>query len=261
MKIRICAFCLFFLGFSGTAAVFGDEENKTGEAAVDPQYLFVHNASGLSYADGKLTMTGVAPQTIFFSDRPNRITGHTPTDQFVKEWGIGEDNFAENNPNAVLAVFDGAGLPADSVVVLSNPEFSKGNLTYDVDVLDGTIPESGGECSLFIDIIGRPMTPVSVAGVARRTTRRRVIWGTAATAAAASSYHYAAPQPTTVVVQTPPQPSNTTTVVTAPAPAQSDSGGAKTPEERLAELKNLLDKGLITQSEYDAKRQAILSEL
>lgn len=44
-------------------------------------------------------------------------------------------------------------------------------------------------------IVGAPLSPVSVAGVARRTTRRAVV----ATAAVAPP-----PPPTTVVVQTPP---------------------------------------------------------
>jgi hypothetical protein len=51
-------------------------------------------------------------------------------------------------------------------------------------------------------IVGRPLTPVSYAGVARRTTRR-VAYGTAAVVATAPP-----PQQTTVVVQQP-----------APAPA------------------------------------------
>jgi hypothetical protein len=45
-------------------------------------------------------------------------------------------------------------------------------------------------------IVGRPATPVSVAGVARRTTRRAVVATTAV----------ATPAPTVVVVQTPPPP-------------------------------------------------------
>nr|WP_081851579.1 hypothetical protein [Bradyrhizobium sp. URHD0069] len=36
--------------------------------------------------------------------------------------------------------------------------------------------------------IGRPLTPMSYAGVARRTTRRAVVYGGAATAAAAGAY-------------------------------------------------------------------------
>ena len=41
--------------------------------------------------------------------------------------------------------------------------------------------------------VGRPATPMSYAGVARRTTRRSVAYGAAAGAAAAGAYYYAAP--------------------------------------------------------------------
>jgi hypothetical protein len=46
--------------------------------------------------------------------------------------------------------------------------------------------------------VGRPATPMSYAGVARRTTRRAVTYG-AAGAAAAGAYYYAAPGCTQVV--------------------------------------------------------------
>lgn len=45
-------------------------------------------------------------------------------------------------------------------------------LTYDAKVLEGATSVKGGECSLFIDIIGCPLTPCSYAGVARRVYRR-----------------------------------------------------------------------------------------
>jgi hypothetical protein len=41
--------------------------------------------------------------------------------------------------------------------------------------------------------IGRPLTPMSYAGVARRTTRRAVTYGAAAGAAAAAGSYYYAP--------------------------------------------------------------------
>ena len=41
--------------------------------------------------------------------------------------------------------------------------------------------------------VGRPATPMSYAGVARRTTRRSVAYGAAAGAAAAGTYYYANP--------------------------------------------------------------------
>jgi hypothetical protein len=57
-------------------------------------------------------------------------------------------------------------------------------------------------------IIGLPFTPLSVAGVARRTTRRVVateaVVATSAAASAAAAPKPAAPPPSTVVVVTPP---------------------------------------------------------
>jgi hypothetical protein len=38
--------------------------------------------------------------------------------------------------------------------------------------LDGEMPAEGGPSALFIDVIGRPATPVSAAGMHRRTRRR-----------------------------------------------------------------------------------------
>jgi hypothetical protein len=43
---------------------------------------------------------------------------------------------------------------------------------YTVEILDGEMPASGGLNSLFIDAIGRPLSPVSVCGVRRRERRR-----------------------------------------------------------------------------------------
>lgn len=40
-------------------------------------------------------------------------------------------------------------------------------------VLQGEMPAKGGLASVFIDIIGMPLTPVSYAGAARR---RAVYW-------------------------------------------------------------------------------------
>jgi hypothetical protein len=37
----------------------------------------------------------------------------------------------------------------------------------------GEIPARGGPCVLFIDSFGRPLSPVSVAGMRRRERRRR----------------------------------------------------------------------------------------
>ena len=43
------------------------------------------------------------------------------------------------------------------------------NLTYTVKVLQGDMPAEGTDVSVFIDIIGMALTPLSYAGVARHS--------------------------------------------------------------------------------------------
>jgi hypothetical protein len=57
-------------------------------------------------------------------------------------------------------------------MVLRNPRISGDDLTYDVRLLQGTAPTQAGACSVFIDIIGMPLTPFSYAGATRRAYRR-----------------------------------------------------------------------------------------
>jgi len=57
-------------------------------------------------------------------------------------------------------------------VVLKSPRMDEADLLYDVEVLDGASEAEGLATSVFIDVVGRPLTPGSVAGVARRTSRR-----------------------------------------------------------------------------------------
>ena len=58
------------------------------------------------------------------------------------------------------------------VVVLSEPKLAGSDLSYQVTVTDGELAAASAESSLFIDMIGRPMSPVSFAGANRRSRRR-----------------------------------------------------------------------------------------
>ena len=71
--------------------------------------LFVLNARGATLADGKLTLTGVSPNSIVFADRPVRAAGHIETAQFVETWREGEDQFNIDPPNATVSVLAGDG--------------------------------------------------------------------------------------------------------------------------------------------------------
>jgi len=149
----------------------GPTETKGSEK---PQFLFVQSAHGVSYSDGVLTLKGVSPLTILFSDRPERLAGHMTTASFVPFWSDeGGDSFESDPPNATLSVLEGEEV-GDAVVELHNPRLEGEDLSYNVKVLEGRVPASAGAASLFIDIIGMPLTPVSFAGARRRVWRRRV---------------------------------------------------------------------------------------
>jgi hypothetical protein len=139
--------------------------------AKEIEALFVQTASSMSYDNGKLTLHSLAPTTLFFSDRPDRVTGHVTSQDFVESWGKGQDSFASDPPNAAFSIFHPDGV-SDVVVELKDPKLDGGDLTYTVEILDGEMPASGGPNSLFIDVIGRPLSPVSVCGVRRRGRRR-----------------------------------------------------------------------------------------
>jgi hypothetical protein len=133
--------------------------------------LYVQNAKGVMLEKGKLVLRGVNASTICFTDRPARLAGHLKTSSFVPLWSQGKDSFLKDPPNATLSIFSGDKV-SDLVVEISNPVLSGNNLTYDAKVLEGAASIKGGECSLFIDIIGCPRTPYSYAGAARRAWRR-----------------------------------------------------------------------------------------
>ena len=135
--------------------------------------LFVQSAHGLTTSSDSVTFHGLAHATLFFADRPQRVVGHLTSRKFVDQWGEGEDSFAQDPPNAVLSFLeDGDTVPEEVTMTISDPQLDGDTLTYQVDILDGMLPTTAGPCSLFIDPVGRPLSPVSVAGMRRRQRRR-----------------------------------------------------------------------------------------
>ncbi len=147
--------------------------------------LIVMNAGGASISGTTLTLTGIAANSIVFADRPVRAAGHAMTATLLDEWNHG-DSFANDPPNATISVFGATEDEIrDAVVVLKSPKLDGTTLTFDVEVLDGSIDGATGPAAVFIDIIGRPLTPGSFAGVARRTGYRAAWYGAGAVAAGA----------------------------------------------------------------------------
>jgi hypothetical protein len=146
-----------------------EEEGETCNA------LFVHNAENVSIEGDTLTMKGISPTVIYFCDRPQRFAGHLTVKDFLSSVSKGKDSFAEDPPNAVVSIANGDTFE-DVVVTLNRKPTLKGDeLVYTgIAIVDGDLPKVAGPGSVFIDVIGRPMSPGSIAGVHRRTRRRAV---------------------------------------------------------------------------------------
>ena len=132
---------------------------KLATAQPKPQasLLFVQMAQKIDYnktgpTSGVMTLSDVPSQTMFFTDRPNRVVGNVPTSAFVSRWTTdkGPNGFATNPPNAAVTVFQSDG-PKTAIVELRNPRLDGNKLSYDVKVLQGISSTQPAEGVLFID--------------------------------------------------------------------------------------------------------------
>ena len=169
--------------------------------------LIVINARSATLQGQKLTLQGVAPNSIVFADRPVRAAGHDLTAHIVEDWGTGSDSFADDPPNATVSVFskDGSSVK-DVVIVLKSPKLDGDQLVFDVDILEGSLAGADGPASVFIDRfgfayrggVGRGRVGMGRVGYGGAAIARRGVWyrgaavGAAAVGAAAAGA-YAAP--------------------------------------------------------------------
>ncbi len=87
----------------------------------------------------------------------------------------GEDSFVDNPPNAAVSIVGAKGEVTEAVVTLSKRPLVSGNdMVFPIKVIDGELPNAGETVIMFIDPIGRPLSPTSAAGVHRRYRRRAV---------------------------------------------------------------------------------------
>jgi hypothetical protein len=175
----------FSTGMLGNS-VAAQEATPAPEATVakEPVFMFVQTAlagrgeanpaAGTPAADGTptagggasylLTLEGHSGQTIYFSDRPDRIVGAMPTGEFLEGLGF----TPANPPNAALVGEFEAG---DGIVVLTltDPVYDAetDTLTYGAELLEGfagenlasvtqqqveaRLPAEFGAAALFID--------------------------------------------------------------------------------------------------------------
>lgn len=163
----LCCFVLISAVSAANAAA-----NETYKKKIT--YIFLQEGIGGSFVKDNesgnytLTITGVVPYTMYFSDRPARMAGFAPMDKFLNGFCFGSGN----PPNAAVWLKDE---PDDSnmiVVELTAPNYDEANqtLTYTAKVLnnftfaanwsqdliqnetpDAAIPEKFGAVGLVID--------------------------------------------------------------------------------------------------------------
>ncbi len=127
--------------------------------------LFVQDAKAISFDGSLLTLKDANPNIIFFCDRPVRTAGHMTREAFMKLVSEGEDSFTTNPPNAAVSVFGAKGDVKQAVVTLHERPVVKGDdMLFPVKVLDGDLPSEGGTVVMFIDPIGRPLSPPPLPG-------------------------------------------------------------------------------------------------
>ena len=147
-----------------------DDIEKTLE---DIEALFAHTARELTTDGDKVTLHGLSPATLYFSDRPQRVVGHLTTKKFVEEWDLGDNSFAVDPPNAVISFVEaGDETPEDAIVVLKDPATRRRQAHLHRRHARGQPPAEAACWVGFIDPFGRPLSPVSLAGMNRRSRRR-----------------------------------------------------------------------------------------
>jgi hypothetical protein len=147
--------CLFAAVMLSTAA--GQTASTAPGKAT--QLMFVQSAEDLKVDSAASTfrLVKVNQQTLYFSDRPQRIAGHLKMADYLAEWAKAEgpDNFSSDPPNAILSVYEpGQADSTVAVVKISHPVVDGNDLVYSYKIIKGTIPANGGATALFIDSIG-----------------------------------------------------------------------------------------------------------
>lgn len=140
-------------------------------SAKEIEALYVQNAAGARYDGQRLTLSGVGQTTLTFSDRPRPRGGPRAHHRVRGRLGRRRGQLRGRPAQRGALLVRGCALN-DVVVILSEPRLAGTELSYAVSITDGELLPASSESSLFIDPVGRPLSPVSFAGARRRGERR-----------------------------------------------------------------------------------------
>lgn len=166
MKLYILLFVLLSvtIGYAQEMSTNKPEDTKV-------PFMFVQTAENGTFSaipgkdSYKLVLKGVTPQTVYFSDRPERIAGSVNNRDFLSAIGFGK----LNPPNAAIVLTEPKSKDSDVIVVtLENPVYNESTktLTYEAKPLkdikgtklafwgnksDKQLPSTFSKVSIFID--------------------------------------------------------------------------------------------------------------
>jgi hypothetical protein len=164
--IAFLAITLLTLGFM----VLAQDDEQPANETQEVRYMFVQTASSGSFAPVAgndtlftLTLEGVSPETIAFSDRPERVVRPVAMQQFLDSMGFN----GSCPPNAAIEILDAKENEDLAVAELFAPVYDAPNQTlqYSMRILeeanlsyaefnernDKTLPATFGPAVLFID--------------------------------------------------------------------------------------------------------------
>lgn len=237
-----------------------DEALKEGETVIP--VMFVQNATSSHYHDGMLTLSGVQPHVVWFSNRPYRLAGTSTMAEYMQDWDAGADSFKADPPNGSLSYQKGDAMHSVAMT-LSDPLQVGDKVSYKVQLLEGELPTKTGPVSLFIDFVGMVWHRPPVVGgavVVRRpvvVTRPFMFRPAPVVVTTPNTVVVKKAPPTTVVVK---KPAPTTVVVEKSSPNEVKVVPASETEKKLAQLKSMYDQGLISRREYKHKQEELLKQ-
>lgn len=155
--MRSFRYALIAAAFVAGGAAAQQPGATADKAAPPAQMMFIQSAEDLKVdaARNSFRLVKVNPQTVYFSDRPQRIAGNIKLADYLKTWKEGRDSFNADPPNATLSVYEpGQAEPTLVVVKITKPVVEGADLVYGYKVLEGKMPAAGGATTLFIDWYG-----------------------------------------------------------------------------------------------------------
>lgn len=156
----VCVLVIVLVGIGGYLVGARLHDSPTADATQEANWLFSQTADAGSIAPNgdntwTLTLTGVDPNVLGFTDRPLREAQVGSVERFIEAWPA---MFGDANPNGVVVAHNGEGATNSAVVELMDPMLDGTSLTYVVRVLtnEGGPAAPGttydfGQVSVFID--------------------------------------------------------------------------------------------------------------